>query len=414
MLRSINQYYDQHRDDLIAQFPQLATAADEAMIDKVNALIHPPRPFDALMADTIQREFTAIIEAGPDTVSIVTNLQAHFTEKERIITRMYTVKSLLDHLKQAGTRLANMDEQLFTAFLDLLPPVDREHWRVRILDAQTTPVEIDAEAVLPAPQTMTLRQSGADWIRWGWSLGTSLTEITGKLVEPWAPTMLTNVVQSVYEATTELTESAATLIANQFGALPPPLEPLDVTTQRDLSNLVRDIYESNAGQLITNDSDLTLEDAHLARPVMLLHLKEKLHVLNTVLVLDKQMEDFIRTHNKGLVRFIDFFRPINQFLSRTFFRSLLHDKALLLEEARQLKKSLGEMKQELDQTQDPAAIKAQLQARTDHANTSIAGVKASSRYLFLHPQMKADARAAADDLQQRITDTTASFSAPAA
>lgn len=438
--RLINQYYEQHQPAIDEQFPQIIAAAGGSIIDKVASLLRaqaliaepgqeqttpgaapaPGLSFEDIMALAIQQEFEHIIEQGTNARSIVTQLRNHFNDKEQTITRMYHALRLLNQLNQENTGLANLDNTCLTNFMNQIPEGDRREWERKIETALMPPAArvSNSPVIEPEAPATNLRQKTASLISGLWSFGKWAVEGTGEFIKPWSPDLVTSVTQSIYHVSTNLTERAATGVAYLAGALPnaPQAQP-DVAaaqTKRELSTFVSTYYDAVAHNLITPDSALTLADARRARPEELLRLKEKLGILNTVLVLDRHMEDFINTHNRGLVKFIDFFRPINLFLSRTFFRYVLHDKALLLEEARQLKQSLGAIKQQLEQEHEPENIKEHLLECSSTTRRSVTRVSQTSRYVFLNQAHKEDAQLAATEFAERIAQATAPITSPAA
>ncbi|MGQ3891802.1 hypothetical protein [Legionella sp. CNM-4043-24] len=387
----IREYYAQHQESL----DQLMTARPGHTVDGIRTLLQTANAssFESRMAPVIQQEFEQIISNGGDALEIVTNLRAHFVEKESTITQMYHIKRLVDALNQPDTRLGNLNEEYVTDFLNDLPVDERDEWRAKI------------DAALQAaaqPVGGNLKEKAASLVSTTWSFGKWMLEGTGELFKPWSPALVTDITQAVYHFSTSTTERVATGIASRIG-----VQTVESLTRLELNNFANQRYNTVAQNLITADNGLTLDHAHQANPEELLRLKGKMAVLNSVLVLEKHMEDFISTHNKGLVKFIDFFRPVNLFLSRTFFRYVMHDKALLLEEARQLKKSLADIKRDLEQTENPEDIKTRLLDQSRRTRTSVAEVSQKSRYVFLSPAHQNAARRAAEDVSQRIVEAIA-------
>ena len=433
----ICQYYSIHQQSLNEQFPRIIASQGITIIDKVVAFLRlpvfivaldselvttaevlPGNSFESIMATVIQHEFEEIIENGIDAYTIVTQLQEHFCIKEQTITRMYHARLLLDHLNQQGTSLANLDIILKTNFLNLLSNIDRLAWERQIESALVSPIELNSVVIEPDLLGKNLRQNSARATNRLWSFSQRALEGTVALIKPWSPTFITNFAQTVYNVSTKITKHAFAvgtyLVA---GTLENNLAldhetVLDDQTKRKLTLFVNTYYKTVAQELITPDSNLRLGSES---PEELLRLKDKLSIFNTVLVLDKQMDNFINTHNQGLVKFIDFFQLINQFLSRTFFRNILHDKALLLEEARRFKQSLGSIKQEFDQNiQEIGEIKKQLLDCANITKCTVSGVTLRSRYVFLNQTHKKNAQLAALEFASIIEKATVLISAPAA
>lgn len=356
-----------------------------------------PTAFDAAVTRALEREFYAILMQDNDAVSIAHHLNDHFFAKERLITRLYHIKCLQNVLAQDERPLRTVDGKLINKLLNTLAHDERRAWRQRIANA------LQPVVCLPdvAP---TYRQQGARLISSTWSWGRWLTEQAGHLITPVCPGLVINATRAIYDVSMMITEACAYGIGNLTGTLPPPKpEPVAATDEqmkRDLQTLARIRYEAIAETLITPGSRLTRMDVCSATTDALQRLKDKLNVLNSLLKMDRHMDEFIRRHNRGLVRFIDFFRPINLFLSRTVFRCVLHDKALLIEEARRFKMTLVTIRNDMEDGIGDSRQTLLTQAQRVRVSASV--IRANSHYVFLNRQHQQSAHNAVAELQERV------------
>lgn len=386
----INAWYEENAEAVEDALPGIATAPGDTLLERVESLLRPQPQFESRMAQTIQQEFNLIIEQGVDAADIVTALRHHFAAKQQIITKMYATRQLLDALAEAEVSMATIDPNLLNSFTRHLNEEEQAHWQAALIPPSVEELRAQATGILP---------SSSRAISGVWSWLTWATEGLGHLIEP--------VIWSPLSSATKVLYGGGVYIAESLGSTAQALlvKPAATTPREEVARTVASsIFDATARQLITDANGLTLEMAREASADELLRLKDKLTVLNTVLVLDKQMDAFIQTHNQGIVKFTDFFRPINQFLSKTFFRYIMHDKTLLLEEARQFKIALTEIKEELEVAETPNAIKQRLINEAERKRSAITSVSRNSRYVFINNNHKQDALQAAQHLEQLVED----------
>ena len=255
---------------------------------------------------------------------------------------------------------------------------------------------------------------------WQWSK--SVVEGGGRYLNfGFIPQVLKSPIQKVYTNSTHFLEKNAT---NLFGSVQElqsmnnesVIQPQTLPVIDDANSLKKErlktfyderinAYANNLRENFPNNENLA-DRFKRANSNNIQQLKQKVEIMKELLVMDQQLEQYIEQHNKGLVKFNDFFRPITRFLRHTFMKPVIHDVNLLLEEARDLKKELIQLKENLESEQETTNVSAMLQQQRNDFSKRVTDVPAESNYVFF-PADKQRAREKATELNTIVAPPAA-------